>query len=55
MLTRAKHGMAIFGNKSMLENSGVEMWQSVLNLLQDDNAVFQGVPLICPRYFKGKA
>jgi superfamily I DNA and/or RNA helicase len=49
LLSRAKHGMAIFGNKAMLEKSGVEMWRGVLNMLEKENAIFKGVPLICPR------
>jgi superfamily I DNA and/or RNA helicase len=49
LLSRAKHGMAVFGNKAMLLESGVEMWKDVLKMLESRNAVFKGVPLICPR------
>ncbi|GMK56414.1 hypothetical protein CspeluHIS016_0302540 [Cutaneotrichosporon spelunceum] len=42
-LSRAKHGMYIFGNADQLA-SGSEMWRTIIHELEDEGAIGPGIP-----------
>ncbi|CAK9783071.1 unnamed protein product [Cutaneotrichosporon oleaginosum] len=48
-LSRAKHGMYIFGNADQLACSN-DMWRTIINELGDSEAIGTGIPIACKRH-----
>eukprot|EP01105_Mastigella_eilhardi_P023676 TRINITY_DN6013_c0_g1_i1.p1 TRINITY_DN6013_c0_g1~~TRINITY_DN6013_c0_g1_i1.p1 ORF type:complete len:1190 (-),score=202.15 TRINITY_DN6013_c0_g1_i1:1691-5260(-) len=50
LLSRARHGLFIFGNAQCLRQSHDHMWNSVLDILEAKGAVSDYIPLRCARH-----
>lgn len=50
MLSRAKHGMFLIGNADLLYASRDKFWLSVLNKLEQGNAISPNLPLFCQKH-----
>ncbi|KAI1207801.1 putative NF-X1 finger and helicase domain protein [Annulohypoxylon truncatum] len=48
LLSRAKHGMYIFGNSTTY--GGVDMWSEVISMLKKNGNIGTSLPLQCPRH-----
>ncbi len=48
-LSRAKHGLFIFGNSNCLLGSRkkLPLWEKVINYMKENNFIGQSLPLIC--------
>ncbi|RIA82198.1 P-loop containing nucleoside triphosphate hydrolase protein [Glomus cerebriforme] len=51
-LSRARHGLYIFGNASQLRNSKSELWNKVLNILEGDGLCEQTIDIYCRKHSK---
>lgn len=48
-ISRAKEGMFILGNAENL-SSRSRMWRSIIDELEDEDAVGQAIPVVCHRH-----
>ncbi|CAG8518315.1 8660_t:CDS:10 [Diversispora eburnea] len=48
-LSRAKHGLYIFGNASQLSKQSV-LWKNILNRMQKNSCLRQTIDLFCPKH-----
>ncbi|KAK3823144.1 MAG: P-loop containing nucleoside triphosphate hydrolase protein, partial [Benniella sp.] len=50
LLSRAKHGMFLIGNASLMEKEGNGIWPEVIDKLRQSNRVGDGYPVACMKH-----
>ncbi|KAG0001862.1 hypothetical protein BGZ79_004031 [Entomortierella chlamydospora] len=50
LLSRAKHGMYIIGNASLMENAKNELWPKIIQELRQHDRVGDGFPIVCKNH-----
>ncbi|KAG0000655.1 hypothetical protein BGZ80_006325, partial [Entomortierella chlamydospora] len=50
LLSRAKHGMYLIGNASLMEKEKHRLWPKVIGELRQYNRVGEGLPIVCKNH-----